>query len=226
MVLDAGRGSSPLSRRALSTLCEPYWFPLYAYLRRRGSDAHEAEDHTQAFFTRLLEKQDVRLADPARGKFRSFLLASLNHFLANERDHRRAQKRGGGQALLSLDFEHGENQYGLEPADELTPEKLFDRSWALTVLDQTMARLQEESAGADQQNVFDRLKVYLTEKKGAVGYREVGGELGMTEGAVKVAVHRLRGRYRELLREEIGRTVATEDEVEEEMRDLLAALAG
>ncbi|MHC4756642.1 MAG: RNA polymerase sigma factor, partial [Planctomycetota bacterium] len=138
----AGRSGSTRYLQALETLCQTYWFPLYAYLRHKGYDVHQAEDYTQAFFACLLEKHGLRLADPKRGKFRSFLLAALKHFLANERARARAQKRGGGRKILSLDFENAESQYALEPRDELSPEKLFERSWALTVLERTMARLQ------------------------------------------------------------------------------------
>ncbi len=212
-------------QQALETLCRTYWFPLYAYLRRRGYDAHQAEDCTQAFFARLMEKHGLRLADPKRGKFRSFLLVALKHFLANEFDRARAQKRGGGQKVISLDFQNAESKYVLEPADPLSPEKLLNRAWALTVLDRTMARLQAESTGTKKQKLFDYLKVYLTANKGSVPYRDVAGELAMTEGAVKVAMYRLRRRYRELLRDEIAQTVTSEDQIDEEIRDLFAALA-
>lgn len=225
VVRAAGRPDSVHYRQALETLCRTYWFPLYAYLRRHGNDSHRAEEYTQAFFARLLEKHSVRLADPKRGKFRSFLLTSLKHFLADERDYDRAQKRGGGRKVLSLNFENAESQYALEPADRLSPEKLFERSWALTVLGRTMVRLQAEATIAKKRKLFDHLKVYLTAKKNSVPYRDVAAELGMTEGAVKVAVHRLRRRYRELLRDEIAQTVSTEDEIDQEIRDLFAALA-
>jgi RNA polymerase sigma-70 factor (ECF subfamily) len=194
-------------------------------LRRHGYNSHQAEDYTQAFLARLLEKRGLRLADPKHGKFRSFLLVALKHFLANERDRAKAQKRGGGRKVLSLNFENAESQYSLEPAHELSAEKLFERSWALAVLDRTMAQLQAESAGANKQKLFEHLKVYLTTSKSSVAYRDVAARLDMTEGAVKVAVHRLRRRYRELLRDEIAQTVATEEQIDEEIRDLFAALA-
>ncbi|MHC4461828.1 MAG: RNA polymerase sigma factor [Planctomycetota bacterium] len=225
VVRAAGQPESPRYQQALATLCRTYWFPLYAYLRRQGYNSHQAEEYTQAFFARLLEKHGLRLADPKRGKFRSFLLSSLKHFLADERDRTRARKRGGGRKVLSLDFENAESQYALEPAHELTPEKLFERSWALTVLERTMARLQAKSAGIKKRKLFDHLKVFLTVKKSSVPYREVAAELDMTEGAVKVAVHRLRQRYRELLRDEIAQTVTTAEQIDEEIRDLFAALA-
>ena len=224
VVLAAGRPKSASYRKALETLCQTYWFPLYAYLRRHGCNSHEAQDYTQAFFTALLDKGGLGLADPKRGKFRSFLLASLKHFLSNERAHARAKKRGGGRKALSLDFKNAESQYALEPRDELSPEKLFERSWALTVLDRTMARLQAEAVSTNKQKSFERLKSYLTADKASAPYREVAKDLDITEGAVRVAVHRLRKRYRELLRDEIAQTVTSDDKIDEEIRDLFTAL--
>jgi RNA polymerase sigma-70 factor (ECF subfamily) len=171
-----------------------------------------------------LDKGGLGLADPKRGKFRSFLLASLKHFLSNERARARAKKRGGGRKTLSLDFENAESQYALEPRDELSPEKLFERSWALTVLDGTMARLQAEAVSTNKQKLFERLKSYLTADKGSAPYRDVADDLDITEGAVRIAVHRLRKRYRELLREEIAQTVTSDDQIDEEIRDLFTAL--
>lgn len=225
VVLAAGSPESSRYREALETLCRTYWYPLYAYLRRRGYDNHQAENYTQAFFARMLEKQGLRLADPQRGKFRSFLLASLKHFLADELDRARRKKRGGRHKVLSLDFYKAESQYVLEPADELSPEKLFDKSWAFTVLDQTMARLKAELAGKNKQELFDKLKIYLTAEKGSIPYRDVAADLNMTEGAVRTAVHRLRRRYRKLLRDEIAQTVTTDDQIDDEVDDLFAALA-
>jgi len=225
VVLAAGQPTSARYQQALETLCRTYWFPLYAYLRRQGYDTHQAEEHTQAFFARLLEKDGLRLADPKQGKFRSFLLTALKHFLANVSDRARAQKRGGGRKVFSLDAEDAEGKYALEPVDQLSPEKLFERSWALTVLERTMARLQAEAASTNKQKLFEHLKVYLTAEKSSVSYRDVAAELDMTEGAVKVAVHRLRQHYRELLRDEIAQTVTTEEQIDEEIRDLFTALA-
>ena len=224
VVLTAGRPESASYRKALETLCQTYWFPLYAYLRRHGCNSHQAQDYTQAFFTALLAKGGLGLADPKRGKFRSFLLASLKHFLSNERARARAKKRGGGRKALSLDFENAESQYALEPRDELSPEKLFERSWALTVLDRTMARLQDEAVSTNKQKSFERLKSYLIADKNSAPYRDAADELDMTEGAVRIAVHRLRKRYRELLRDEIAQTVTSDDQIDEEIRDLFAAL--
>jgi len=224
-VLAAGKSSSPDQKQALETLCQSYWFPLYAYLRRRGYDSHQAEDYTQGFFADMLEKHDLRAADPKCGKFRSFLLATLKHFIADERDRARAKKRGGGRKLLSLDFQDAESQYVLEPVDQLSPEKLFEKSWALTVLDQTMARLKAEFTRRNKQELFDHLKVYLTTEKDAIPYRNMAVELKMTEGSVRVAVHRLRRQYRKLLRDEVAQTVADEGQIDEEMGYLFAALA-
>ena len=225
VVLAAGKSSSPQHEQALSTLCQTYWFPLYAYLRRRGYDTHQAEDYTQGFFADILEKHDLRAADPERGRFRSFLLATLKHFLSDERDHAHAQKRGGGRKLLSLDFQEAESQYHLEPADRLSPEKLFEKSWALTVLEKTMVSLRADSARRGKEDVFDHLKVYLTTEKDEIPYRDMATELDMTEGSIRVAVHRLRRQYRKLLRDEIAQTVADEDQIDEEMGCLFAALA-
>jgi RNA polymerase sigma-70 factor (ECF subfamily) len=225
VILAAADSSSPQHERALSTLCHAYWFPLYAYLRRHGYDPHQAEDYTQGFFAAILERQGLRRADPKYGKFRSFLLASLKNFLSDEWDRARARKRGGDKKTLSLDLDAAESRYAREPARRLSPEKLFERSWALTVLKQAMDRLKAESTTPDKQRLFDRLKVYISAETDAAAYRQVAAELDMTEGAVKVAVHRLRRRYRELVRDEIAQTVTTEAQVDEEIRDLFAALA-
>jgi RNA polymerase sigma factor (sigma-70 family) len=225
VILAASDSASTQHEPALSTLCQTYWFPLYAYLRRRGYDSHQAEDYTQGFFAGILERKGLRKADPKYGKFRSFLLASLKNFLADEWDRSHAQKRGGDKKVLSLDFDAAASRYEREPEHHMSPEKLFERSWALTVLTRAMERLKAESAVSDKQQLFERLKIYLTAEKDAVPYREVAEKLEMTEGAVKVAVHRLRRRYRELVRDEIAQTVTTEAQVDEEIRDLFAALA-
>ena len=224
LVLAAGQRSSPQSSAALATLCENYWYPLYAYVRRRGHDADEAQDFTQAFFARLLEKNDLAAADPERGRFRSFLLASLKHFLANEWDRNRAQKRGGCRSVLSIDFGTAEERYRAEPAHDLTPEKIFERRWALVLLENVLARLHDESAQAGKADSFDRLKGFLTGEQPAVTYGQLAAELNTSEGALKVAVHRLRRRYRELLRAEIEETVADPQEIDQEIRDLFSAL--
>jgi RNA polymerase sigma factor (sigma-70 family) len=209
---------------ALATLCQTYWFPLYVYLRRRGYDSHQAEDYTQGFFAGILERKGLQKADPKYGKFRSFLLASLKNFLADEWDRDHAQKRGGDKKVLSLDFDVAASRYDQEPGHQMSPEKLFERSWALTVLTRAMDRLKAEATVSDKQQLFDCLKIYLTAEKDAVPYKDVAAKLNMTAGAVKVAVHRLRRRYRELVRDEIAQTVTTEAQIDEEIRDLFAAL--
>jgi len=216
IVLAAGHGTSPQAGRALEELCRTYWYPLYAYVRRRGYESHEAEDLTQEFFARLLAKKYLADVDREKGRFRSFLLASLKHFLANEWDRAHAQKRGGGQTLVSLD---AETRYQREPVDEASADKLLDRAWAVALLDQVLARLEMES----EPKQFAALKAFLTVGQDAIPYAEVAGKLGTTEGAVKVAVHRLRKRYRALLREEIAHTVASPAEIDDEIRHLFAA---
>jgi RNA polymerase sigma-70 factor (ECF subfamily) len=222
IVLAAGRGASGDAREALAALCERYWYPVYAFVRGRGHGADEAEDLTQAFFAKLLEKRYVRDADPERGRFRSFLLAAVTHFLSNERDRETALKRGGGRAVVSLDAENAEGRYRLEPSHDMTPERVFRRRWALTLLERAVVRLREEAERAGQAERFERLKACLTGD--AVPHAEVAAALGMSEGAVKVAVHRLRRRYRELLRAEIADTVANPAAVDDELRELFAAL--
>ena len=225
IVLAAGQSSAPQQKQALETLCQSYWFPLYAYLRRRGYESHQAEDLTQEFFARMLEKQDFRSADPKCGKFRSFLLVRLKYFLSDQRDRDQAQKRGGGRKVLSLNSENAEGQYSLEPATQLSPEMLFEKAWALTVLERTMGRLEAEMASKGRQELFDHLKVYLTTDKDDIPYQDMATELSMTEGSVRVAVHRLRRQYRKFLRDEVAQTVADDDQIDEEMGSLFAALA-
>jgi len=225
VVLAAGTFGSAGCREALERLCKTYWYPLYSYLRRRGCDMHQADDYTQGFFAALLQRHALEHASPEQGKFRSFLLSSLNHFLADQRDHAAAQKRGGGKEIVSLDVEDAETRYRLEPAYDLTPEKLFEKSWALTVLNNAMACLKAEFAEAGKQDSFELLKPHLPAGRGPASYKDVAARLGMTEGAVKVAVHRLRDRYRQLVRDQIAQTVSTPEQVDEEIRDLFTALA-
>lgn len=224
LVLAVGAEATTHSRRALETLCTLYWYPLYAYVRRRGYDAEEARDLTQGFFARLLRRHIVETADPGRGRFRSYLLGALKHYLADEWDRAHALKRGGGQAMLSIDVEAAEGRFRHEPADELTPQKLFDRRWALTLLDTVLAQLQDEFVQKGKERIFDRLKGFLSGETGGVPYSRIASELGMTEAAVKVTVHRLRQRYQQLLRDEIAQTVTSEEEVEEEIRYLIEAI--
>jgi RNA polymerase sigma-70 factor (ECF subfamily) len=199
---------------ALEELCRTYWYPLYAYVRRCGHSAEDAQDLTQAFFARLLEKNWLESVAPEKGRFRAFLLVALKHFLANEWDKARAQKRGGGVVPVSLD---AETRYQREPRDELSPDRLFDRQWALAVLAIVLHRL------GDKQRLFAALRGTLTGEEPAGGYAAVARQLGLNEGAIKVAVHRLRKRYRELLRAEIAQTVSDPAQVAEELRSLFAA---
>jgi len=226
LVLTAAHDNRPEARAALATLCETYWYPLYYYVRRRGYRAEEAQDLTQAFFATLLEREYLRVADPGRGRFRSFLLASLNHFLANEWDRARAQKRGGGRRAIPMDVADAESRYSLAPADDLTPERLFERRWALTLLDLVVAQLQQECVREGKERLFDRLKGFLGGAAAGAPYSQAAADLGMTEAAVKMAVHRLRRRYRRLLRAQIAQTVASPEEIDDEIRHLFNALEG
>ncbi|MBI4662327.1 MAG: sigma-70 family RNA polymerase sigma factor [Verrucomicrobia bacterium] len=214
------------AEQALASLCEVYWYPLYAFVRRQGHSPQDAQDLTQAFFARFLEKDYLKDVDRQKGKFRSFLLASLKHFLADQRDRDQAQKRGGGKALVSLDAQTAETRYLLEPHDDLTPDKIFERRWALTLLEQAMARLREEFTLAGKSEFFDQLKVFMAAEKGPVTYAGAAAKLSTTEAAVKMSVQRMRRRYRELLRAEIAHTVARTEEIDEELRHLAEALRG
>jgi RNA polymerase sigma-70 factor (ECF subfamily) len=224
LVAAAGRGPSAESRDALAALCQTYWYPLYAYARRHLPSAHDAQDQTQAFFAELLEKDYLQAADPRRGKFRSFLLTAFKHFLSRQRERDGARKRGGGHSLVSLDFHDGERRYGLEPADPATPETIYERRWALAILEQSLNRLRQEMADAGKEKQFECLKATLEGEGPQESYAQIAGQVGMSEQAVKVAVHRLRRRYQELLRAEIAQTVASAEEVEDELRDLFAAV--
>jgi RNA polymerase sigma-70 factor (ECF subfamily) len=223
LIVAAREGASPEARQALSQLCEAYWYPLYAYIRRRGRTADEAQDLTQAFFARLLERDFFGAADPAKGRFRAFLLTSCKNFLANEHDRACAAKRGG-RAPVSLSVKGAEERYRREPSHDLTPDQAFERRWALTLLDRVLARVREEFAARGKGELFDRLRLYLVGDRGAPPPQQAAAELGLSVGAFKVAVHRMRQRYGELLREEIAQTVGGPDEVEDEVRALFAAL--
>jgi RNA polymerase sigma-70 factor (ECF subfamily) len=225
VVLAAGRGDSTRARPALEKLCRNYWYPLYAFVRRLGHGAHDAEDLVQGFFAVCLQKNYLGMAEQAKGRFRSFLLIALKRFLANEWDKARTLKRGGAQASISLDSLTAEHRYALEPADHLSADKLFERRWALTLLDQVVIRLRDEHAASGKIEQFEQLKECITAAGRGTPYAELAARLGVSEGAVKVAVHRLRQRYRELLEEEIANTVASPEEIEAERRHLLAALS-
>ncbi|MEQ1858673.1 MAG: RNA polymerase sigma factor [Chthoniobacteraceae bacterium] len=220
----AARGDASSARSPLAALCRSYWYPLYAFVRRQGISPHDAQDLTQEFFARLLEKDWLNAVERERGRFRSWLLAAMKHFLINEWDKSRAKKRGGGIAFVSIDDMTAESRYEHEPADLATADLLYDRRWALTLLDRVLARLREEFVGAGKAAHFDALKGTLTGDR--TPYADIATALGTSEGAVKVAVHRLRERYRDLIRTEIAETVATPSEVEEELRHLLAVLSG
>ncbi len=226
VVLAAGRTSQPAAREAMATLCGLYWQPLYAFIRRRGSSPEQAEDMTQAFLAHVIEKESLRHVDPGKGRFRAFLLTSLKNFLSDERSKETALKRGGGLAPVSLDAEKAEGRYRLEPADEATPERLFERQWALTVIEQAMASLRERYSGSGKKSHFDEMKIFLSGEKRPVPYAEVARRLGISELAVKVAVHRLRKRFRDALREEIAQTVASPEQIDSELRALYSALEG
>jgi RNA polymerase sigma-70 factor (ECF subfamily) len=226
LVAAAGQGQSPESKEALATLCRLYWYPLYAYARRRLPTVEDAQDLTQAFFVQLLEKAFLQDADPQRGRFRSFLLTAFKNFLCKERDKANAKKRGGGQHLVPLDFQAGERSYHLEPADHVTPEAIYERRWALTLLEKALTRLRDEFTDAGKGRLFEGLKESLTGEAPSRRYAQVAEDLGISEPAVKVAVYRLRRRYQELLRAEIAQTVDRPEDVDEELRDLFAAVCG
>jgi len=226
VVLTAGRSDTTRARDALAKLCQTYWFPLYAYVRRRGRSPEDAQDLTQEFFARLLERNWLERADQQKGRFRSFLLSAMNHFLSDEWDKARAQKRGGGLAPVPLQFDTAETRYGHEPADRATPEQNFERRWALTLLEAVLRRLSAEYEQDGRVELFAALHPCLVGDRTAQPYAGLAANLGVSEGTVKSAVHRLRQRYRQLLRDEIAQTVAGPGEVDEELQHLFAVLAG
>jgi RNA polymerase sigma-70 factor (ECF subfamily) len=225
VVLAAAGSETARAAAALEKLCRIYWYPLYAYVRRQGHEVHEAKDLTQAFFARLLEKDYVGRASRERGRFRSYLLTALNHFLVDDWKRANRQIRGGGRQILSLDEQIAEERYQHEPVDLMSPEKIYERRWAMTLLDHVLAQLEKEFADLGNAALFTQLQVFLLGDQMAPAYKEVAARLGLTEGAVKAAVYRLRRRYRELLREEIAQTVTTVDEVDGELRHLFAVLS-
>jgi RNA polymerase sigma factor (sigma-70 family) len=225
VVLAAGGRHTAQSDTALEQLCKTYWFPLYAYVRRRGHTKEDAEDLTQAFFARFLEKNYLGNLAAEKGKFRAFLLTSLKHFLANEWDKSQRQKRGGGSAHFSLDWKTADTQFQIASNAEPSPDKAFDREWAVALLEKVVSRLQTECAADGRAKQFEQLKIFLTAGKGAIPYSDAAKKLNMDEGAIRTAVHRLRKRYRELLRDEISQTLADAAQVDEEMRALFGAFA-
>lgn len=224
VVLLAGREHSPQSAAALETLCAAYWYPLYAFTRRQGHGPHEAADLTQEFFTHLLSTRALATVSRDKGRFRSFLLASLKHLLANQWHRARAQKRGGGVPLFSLDEVQAEDRYQLEPADDLTPDRIFDRRWAETVLGRALERLREECDGPEKARRFEAVKTFLLGEQGTDSLAAAAARLDLSLSAIKALVHRLRRRFRELIRHEIAQTVSRPEEVDQEIRDLFAAL--
>ncbi len=225
-MLAAGRQHTPQADVALEELCRTYWFPLYAYVRRRGHMKEDAEDLTQAFFARFLEKNYLEGLSAERGRFRAFLLASLKHFLANEWDKSQSRRRGGHAPHLSLDWQTADTKFQVAATNEPSPDKAFDREWAVALLARVLERLQAECVADGRAAQFGQLKVFLTAGKGALSHADAARVLGVDEGAVRVAVHRLRKRYRQLLRDEIAQTLAGPAQVDEEMRALFGAFAG
>jgi RNA polymerase sigma factor (sigma-70 family) len=214
------------AEEALANLCRTYWYPLYAYARRRGNSAEDAQDLTQEFFARLLARNWINDADPAKGRFRSFLLSAMKHFLADEWDRALAQKRGCGVSTVPLQLDTAETRYGQEPADNTTPERIFERRWALTLLDKVLQQLRAEYESEGKADLFNLLNPCLVGERTAQPYAELAQALGVSEGTVKAAVHRLRQRYRALLRHQIAQTLAEPGEVDDELRYLFAVLAG
>jgi RNA polymerase sigma-70 factor (ECF subfamily) len=220
-VVRAGDSQSPEAAAAMERLCRTYWYPLYVFVRRKGHNHEDASDLTQAFFAKFLEKRYLKSVDANLGKFRTFLLTSMTHFLANEWDKSQAQKRGGGQRIISFDDATAEERYQLEPVEHSTPETLFERRWAQTLVGVVLDQLAVETA----EDRFEVLKRFLLEDKGAVSYEGAAAQLGMSVSAVTSAIHRMRGRFRVLLVEEVSNTVDTPEAVESELRHLLAALS-
>jgi DNA-directed RNA polymerase specialized sigma24 family protein len=220
LVLSAGDRVSPESETALSALCELYWYPVYAFVRRSGHDSEEARDLTQAFFVRLLEKEFLKSATPERGRFRSFLLGSVRHFLSDERDWRNALKRGRGAVHLPLEFDGGERRYLLEPADDVTPEHVYEQRWASGVIETAQRRFAAQHMSHGRRDLFLRLQPFLTGGESGPS-TELAAELGMSAGALRVALHRLRRQYAAILRSTIAETVDRPEDVDDELRHLL-----
>ena len=222
LVVAAGKDSSPEARQALAILCQKYWGPLYAFVRRKNYSVQDAQDITQGFFAQFLEHGAIRDVSRSRGRFRAYLLTSLKHYITDEWCRGQAQKRGGGDITLSLDFDSAERSYGLQAADEKTPEIIYQERWAMTLLNTILNSLQEEHTKSGKTELFNKLRPYLTGEDAGATYAQLAGMLNMTEGAVKVAIHRLRKRFGSLLRAEIAQTVADPDDVEDEIHHLFS----
>ncbi len=225
VVLTARNPAAPESSAALETLCRTYWYPIYVFVRRQGQSPDDAQDLTQEFFARVLQKDYLRSASREKGRFRNFLIIALKRFMANEWDRARALKRGGGEKLLSLDTSLAETRYQMEPSAEADPDRVYDRRWALTLLDQTMTRLRKEYEAEGKVSDFDQLKSFLTAERADIGYGTVAERLEISEGAARVAVHRLRKRFRQVFRDQIAQTVSSPAEIDAEVAHLVAALA-
>jgi RNA polymerase sigma factor (sigma-70 family) len=225
VVLAAGQGSSPESALALERLCGTYWYPLYVYARRQGNGPQDAEDLTQQFFSRLLEKNYVAKADRERGKFRTFLLESMKNFLVNEWKRAGRLKRGGGHSFVPFDLEVAEGRYAAESIAGADPENSYEKQWAIALIEQVFAALREEYAAAEKGPLLEELKAFVWGEESSASYSDIGDKLKMAEGAVKVAVHRLRQRFRELLRAEVAQTVSLPEEIDGELRHLVSVLS-
>ncbi len=223
LVLDAGQSGTPQAAEALEVLCQSYWFPLYAYVRRRGHGKEDAEDLTQAFFADLLVRRDLAGTESGKGKFRAFLLACLKNFLANERDKSQRLKRGGSITHLSLDWQSADSQFQIADVTQAAPDAAFDREWAMTLLERVVVRLRDEWEAEGKLERFERMRVFLTAGKGEIPFAMAAGEMGMDEGSLRVAVHRMRKRYRELLRKEVADTLLDPAMVREELAVLVTA---
>ena len=225
-IVRAGSPAPADARAALEELCRDYWYPLYVFVRRKGHDRDNAQDLVQGLFADLLERDDFQGMDPARGRFRSFLMASCSHFLSKIHERERMQKRGGGRTLISIDPGDAESRFGSEPAHEQTAERLFERRWALTLLDRVLATLDAEMIRTDKQALYEKLRPSLLGHEGALSYRTIAEALDLSEGAIKMAASRLRQRYRSIVRQEIARTVADPAEIDDEIRELMGSLSG
>ena len=224
VVLAAGQSSTPESRQALEQLCETYWFPLYAFARRRGKSQNDAKDSIQSFILLLLDRNDFATADPEKGKFRSYLLSALHHFLANEFDYQNAVKRGGGKTTLSIDWGDAESRYSIEPITRDPPEKVFHRQWALSVLQKVLQQLRKEYESAGKLELFATLSRYLIGDHPKMSHDTIAESLSTTSSSVKSSIHRMRKRFREVLRWQVAATVTSEEDINDEIRDLFEAL--